>query len=265
MIEGVIFNTRNFSVHDGPGIRTTIFLKGCPLKCTWCHNPESQSKDIEQFSTTKSLGGKSFETNEIIGKHISVAQLLDEIKKDIPFFDESGGGVTLSGGEPLAQPEFTIELLRSCKSLGIHTALDTCGYAPWKVLEKTVSLTDLYLFDLKIIDNQKHIKHTGLSNGLILENLTKLADLAKPIHIRIPLVEGITDTTENLQAIKKIILELGCVQRIDLLPYHTLAKNKFKRFYVEYSLKDLGEYSKAKSQTILNDFKALAPMITVGG
>ena len=265
MLQGLIFNIKRFSVHDGHGIRTTVFLKGCPLKCKWCHNPESKSFNIEQFEKLKQLGSKSFELVEKVGRGYTISSILEEIKKDIPFFEESGGGVTLSGGEPLAQSDFTIELLKACKSMGINTTLDSCGYAPWEVMEKTIPLTNLYLYDLKIIDNQEHVKQTGVSNRLILENLTKLAETAKAIHIRIPLVEGITDTARNIQAIKGIIVQLGSIQRIDLLPYHTLAKQKFQKFYGKYSLEHLSEYPKAKSQEIQKEFSGLAPVVSIGG
>lgn len=265
MSEGIIFNIRNFSVHDGPGIRTTVFLKGCPLNCKWCHNPESQRFDIERFEKTKSLGSRSFFSYENVGKKYTVARLLDEVTKDTPFFEESGGGITLSGGEPLAQPEFTIELLRVFKSLGINTALDTCGYAPWKVVEKTIPFTDVFLYDIKIIDNQEHVNQTGVSNRLILENLKQLAESAKTIHIRIPLVEGITDSENNLQAIINVINNLKSVKRIDLLPYHTLAKHKFQKFYGNYSLDYLNEYPKIKSQEILKKFLGVAPVVSLGG
>ncbi|HPE18008.1 MAG TPA: glycyl-radical enzyme activating protein [Tenuifilaceae bacterium] len=265
MSEGIIFNIRNFSVHDGPGIRTTVFLKGCPLNCKWCHNPESQRFDIERFEKIKNLGSRSFVSLENVGKKYTVAKVLDEVTKDTPFFEESGGGITLSGGEPLAQPEFTIELLRVFKSLGINTALDTCGYAPWKVVEKTIPLTDVFLYDIKIIDNQEHINQTGVSNRLILENLKQLAESAKTIHIRIPLVEGITDSENNLQAIINVINNLKSVKRIDLLPYHTLAKHKFHKFYGKYSLEYLNEYPKIKSQEILKKFLGVAPLVSLGG
>jgi pyruvate formate lyase activating enzyme len=170
-MKGMIFHTRSFSVHDGPGIRKSIFLKGCPLRCKWCHNPESHTFEYEQINTNQQLGNKSFVQTKTIGKLVSIDDLMQEIRADIPFFDESDGGVTLTGGEPLAQPEFTVELLNACKNEGIHTALDTCGHASTNDFARTIQNTNLYLFDLKLASSDAHKQYTGVDNGLILQNL----------------------------------------------------------------------------------------------
>lgn len=261
----MIFHTRSFSVHDGPGIRKSIFLKGCPLRCKWCHNPESHYFDEEEVHSFQKLGSKSFEQVKTVGRLVSVDDLMHEIRADIPFFDESGGGVTLTGGEPLAQPLFTLELLNACKNEGIHTALDTSGNVSNKDFERTIEHTDLYLFDLKLASAHEHKKYTGADNRLILQNLKLASDSAKPIIIRIPLVEGITDTTDNLEGIKSIIASHKGIARIDLLPYHSLAKHKFVMSKKNYSLADMDNYSLNKAHTIANSFNGLAPIISVGG
>lgn len=265
MIEGTIFNIRSFSVHDGPGIRTTVFFKGCPLNCLWCHNPESQNFYTEEFSLKRQLGDKSVAVAETIGKRYSVNEIVDDLLKDLPFFDESGGGVTLSGGEPLSQPEFCIELIRILKSKGIHVALDTCGYTPWRVMEATIPFIDLYLFDIKLIDNEQHKKYTGVENEIILANLKNLAKTRKTINMRFPLVEGITDTNDNIKGIAKFLSDIDCTQHIDLLPYHTLAKSKFKRFYGEYTLDSLSDYPKEKAELIKVEFEKIFNKVTIGG
>ena len=264
-MKGMIFHSRSFSVHDGPGIRKSIFLKGCPLRCEWCHNPESHQFDTEEVRSSQKLGSKSFDETKTIGKLVSVEGLMQEIRADIPFFDESGGGVTLTGGEPLAQPNFTVALLSACKNEGIHTALDTSGHASSKDFERTIEHTDLYLFDLKLASADAHKKYTGVDNRLILQNLKLASEAGKRIIIRIPLVEGITDTAENIEGIKSIIASHRGITRIDLLPYHSLAKHKFEMSNKKYSLEDMDNYSQSKAQTIANSFIGLAPIISVGG
>ncbi|MDD2278139.1 MAG: glycyl-radical enzyme activating protein [Bacteroidales bacterium] len=264
-MKGMIFHTRSFSVHDGPGIRKSIFLKGCPLRCKWCHNPESHSFECEQVNSTQQLGSKCFDQTKTIGKLVSIEGLMQEIRADIPFFDESGGGVTLTGGEPLAQPLFTAELLRSCKNEGIHTALDTCGHASTKNFERTIEQTDLYLFDLKLASANAHKQYTGVDNRQILQNLKLASDSAKPIIIRIPLIEGITDTNENLEGIKSIIASHKNIIRIDFLPYHSLAKHKFEMSNKNYSLSQMENYLLSKAQAIADSFKGVAPIISIGG
>ncbi|PKP39695.1 MAG: glycyl-radical enzyme activating protein [Bacteroidetes bacterium HGW-Bacteroidetes-15] len=190
---------------------------------------------------------------------------MDEIRADIPFFDESGGGVTLSGGEPLAQPNFAIALLKACKLEGVHTAIDTCGFASKDIFEQSIPYTDLYLFDLKLADSKEHLQYTGVDNKMIIENLRFLSSVGKRIVIRIPLVEGITDTKHNINGIKSILSTIKGIQRIDVLPYHSLAKHKFTQCNREYTLSDLGNYPMAKAKKIEVEFDGLAPVISVGG
>ncbi len=269
---GWYFDTHRFSVHDGPGIRTTVFLKGCPLACQWCHNPESQDpkpqKIVHQARCLRcgacvevcpvdgvSLTAEGIQTDltvctscaacmnaclsgasEIIGKEISVGELLDLIKRDEVFYDESGGGVTFSGGEPMSQIRFLEAALQCVHTAGIHTALDTCGYAPWESFLRVLPFTDLILYDLKLVDEADHIRYTGVSNQLILENLYRLNQHNHEIWLRIPVIPGINDHPENIQASLKIALSIKNLKRVSLLPYHEIALTKYAGLDKTYHL-----------------------------
>lgn len=215
---GVISNIQRFTVHDGPGIRLTVFLQGCPLSCWWCHNPESikQCKvdDVDDY------------------QRLSVPALMHEIKKEIIFMDESGGGVTFSGGEPMMQALFMEQVLEACVEEEIHTAVDTSGLVSTDTFDSLIDKPDLFLYDLKIIDNHLHKKYTGASNVLILKNLETLNKLKKEVHIRIPLIPEITDTTENIDGIISLLHQLPNINKVNLLPYHTIAEAKYDRLNI---------------------------------
>ena len=217
------------------------------------------------MQATLRLGNIEFNQSKTVGRFVSVNELMDEIRPDIPFFEESGGGVTLTGGEPLSQPSFAIALLQACKREGIHTALDTCAYAPQDIVEQTIPLTDVYLFDLKLADTSSHKEYTGMGNEIILDNLKLLSSKNQNIIIRIPLVEGITDTAENLEGLKTIIKSTKGIQRIDLLPYHAMAKHKFRQCNRHYALNDMENYPLAKAEEVAHSFEGLAPLICIGG
>ncbi|UCB42952.1 MAG: glycyl-radical enzyme activating protein, partial [Dehalococcoidales bacterium] len=263
--EGVIFNIQTYSIHDGPGIRTTVFLKGCPLRCLWCQNPESQLLQPEIFfDSEKCTGcgkcvqacpegaieiheGRSRtdrglcqgigkcaevcpnEARSLMGKHVTAGEVFKEVAADSIFYQRSGGGVTLGGGEPLAQPKFAISLLKLCKDAGIHTALDTCGYARWETVKQVLEFVDLVLYDFKHMDPVEHEKYTGVSNDLILENVKRIHhDLSVPSIARIPVIPGYNDSVENIEATAKfIITELGNETNVHLLPYHRLGESKY--------------------------------------
>ena len=273
-IKGIVFDIRKYSIHDGPGIRTTIFLKGCPLRCWWCHNPESQDPAIEMIfhenrcircgacldcctHDAVSWNGQgpvidrercercgicadacTAEARERIGREMNVAQVMVEVERDIAFYDESGGGVTLSGGEPLLQGDFALALLRSCKEKEIHTALDTCGFAPWKRLEQVEGFVDVFLYDLKLIDAAKHRRFTGRSNSLILRNLQALSQRGHKITLRVPIIPGINDDEATARQIGSYAAALPHVQGIDLLPYHHIGMDKYSRLNSVYKLAD---------------------------
>lgn len=227
---GIIFDLKKYAIHDGPGIRTTVFLKGCPLDCWWCHNPESRHPKPE-----KPAGGKMQKRSSllksahgIVGKTVTPDEVLHEVEKDTIFYDESGGGATFSGGEPLVQIEFLQALLEGCKQRGIHTAVDTSGYAPPELFDRVYDSVDLFLYDLKLIDDESHKKYTGVSNHLILDNLKRLAARGAKVLPRIPLIPGITDTGENLSRILFLLRSLDSISRIDLLPYNRIGEGKYE-------------------------------------
>ncbi len=265
---GTVFDISKYAVHDGPGIRTTVFLKGCPLDCVWCHNPESKKIGAETtVKTTRSrpLKLSYTETKDVIGREVTVEEVMKEIEKDLIFYEESGGGVTFSGGEPLMQPAFLESLLKSCKEKAIHTAVDTSGFANWDVFEKILDYIDLFLFDLKIMDEVNHVKYTGVSNKIIKRNLIRLSEAGKKMRIRIPLIPGITDTEENLREIIYFLSPIKNIKEVDLLPYNELSEGKYKRFSKENGLKDLKMQSQEKIDKIINIFKPYGYEITVKG
>ena len=251
---GIIFDIKRFALHDGPGIRTTVFFKGCPLRCWWCQNPES-IRTLPEKIKTNSLSAsynKSCE-EEMFGREYSVEEVMKEVLKDRIFYDESGGGVTFSGGEPMMQNNFLKELLINCKNNYIQTAVDTSGYFPSRFIDEIYDFTDLFLFDIKLIDDELHKKFTDVSNKLILENLKHLANLGEKVILRIPLIPGITDTEENLVAISSVASTLKNIKRIDLLPYNEIAESKYKRLNKPSSLGAL----KSQSETELNNIKSV--------
>ncbi len=235
-VKGIIFDLKKYAVHDGPGIRTTVFLKGCPLDCWWCHNPESRERHPQTVRrpVLQDANGRSFqEGEETIGWEVTVAEVLREIEKDVIFYDRSGGGVTFSGGEPLLQIDFLEALLQECKTRDLHTTVDTTGYASWETLERIVPLTDLFLYDLKLLDGKLHRKYTGVSNRLILQNLEKLVQAGAKIIVRVALIPGFTDSPENLLQIARYLKKFPAIRRIDLLPYNPIGEAKYPKFGME--------------------------------
>ena len=251
MRSGVIFDIEHGSFVDGPGIRTTVFFKGCNLKCAWCHNPESQSfKPQLLFYRDKCTGcGKCREVcpnqlehcdlcgkctiycpvnaRKLCGESWDVEQLLGEILQDKEFFENTDGGVTFSGGECMLPPEFLGVILRKCKESGIHTAVDTAGNVPWSSFERILPDTDLFLYDVKCFDDARHRDCTGVGNRLILENLGKLLELGQNVLIRIPVIPGINDRVEEMEAIRAFLNSHGKPVGVELLPYHRLGENKY--------------------------------------
>lgn len=224
----LIFNIQKFSVHDGPGIRTTVFFKGCPMRCLWCHNPESQRALAERM---EDKDGKE----EEVGRRYPVAELAKLLAKDQIFYEQSGGGVTLSGGEVMAQDmEYVVSLLQSLKRVGIHTAIDTCGDVPVQNYEKVLPYADLFLYDLKLMDTQKHEKYTGVSNERVLANLKYLGSQGAAIDLRLILVKDVNVDLADIQAIADWLKgEQVGVERISLLPYHDFGRDKYRRLHRE--------------------------------
>jgi pyruvate formate lyase activating enzyme len=210
---GRIFDIKRFSSHDGPGIRSTVFLTGCPLRCAWCHNPEA-------FAAQDETGGNV--------RDVTVPDLIRELERDIPYYDASGGGVTISGGEPLFQSRFVFDLLRACRKRELHTALDTCGLVDSALLTEASSLTDIILYDLKAMDSAVHGDWTGAPNSKILENLRLLGNLDVNVWIRLPLIPGVNDDTRNVDAMIDFLSGTR-FRRISILPYHRIADAKYQR------------------------------------
>jgi pyruvate formate lyase activating enzyme len=254
---GIVFDLRKYSIQDGPGIRTTVFFKGCPLKCWWCHNPESRKLQPEiRIRTTrkKCLSLSYSEKRDVFGREVTADEIMQEIEKDIIFYDQSGGGVTFSGGEPLMQPEFLYTLLIHCKQKGIHTAIDTSGYAPFEIFEIIYEVSDLFLYDIKLIDEQEHIRYIEISNYKILQNLMLLTQKGNKVIVRIPLIPGITDTEANIKNIIAFLLKLEHIPPVDLLPYNVIGEDKYKRLRKKPKLKNLKRQSEGTLNSICNIF-----------
>jgi pyruvate formate lyase activating enzyme len=225
MSTGVVFDIREFSVHDGPGIRTTVFLKGCPLTCIWCHNPEGQSIDPQVI---RSPAGA-----RLAGTMYTAAELADYLNAQAEILRNNEGGVTFSGGEPLLQADFVAEVIDQLNH--IHVVLDTCGYGAEEDFHNLLVRSDLIYFDLKLIDRTSHIRYTGCENELILDNLGRMSASGKPFVIRVPLVPGVTDTNTNLEAIARLVAGLPGLERVDLLPYNRAAGAKYRSIGREFT------------------------------
>lgn len=288
-----VINLQKCSIHDGPGIRSTVFFKGCPLKCVWCHNPESQAYTREVLYNEEKCSRceacikvcphgaiykddekvcLNFEkcdqcetcldycinnAREIAGTVYTAKELVDELYKDRMFYEESGGGVTLSGGEVMAQDmDYIIDVARRCKGKGFHLAIDTCGFAKTENYENILEYADLFLYDMKLIDNEKHIKFTGKSNELILKNLEFLSNNKANINIRIPLIVGVNVDDDNLE-VKKMIefLKPLNIKAVSLLPYHNIGKHKYSRLYKTYEGEEFEKPSDEKMEEIKDLFE----------
>ncbi|NLJ57993.1 MAG: glycyl-radical enzyme activating protein [Tissierellia bacterium] len=300
MITANIFNIQKFSIHDGPGIRTTVFFKGCPLKCMWCHNPESQesknqilynSEDctlcgtcvkvcpenaikIENNILTTDLKKCNFcglceiyciqGVRQIVGKDYTLDQVVKEVLKDRVFYEKSNGGVTVSGGEPLIYIDFVEELFKKLKEENIHTAVDTSGAVNFEALERIAKYTDLFLYDIKLMDNEKHKKFIGSSNRLILENLIKLSKIHNNINIRMPIVEGVNATVDHIEKTMNFIEKLN-VRKINLLPYHSIGKHKYSKLALDYREEEMSKPSEEKMQHFKAILESKGYEVKIGG
>jgi len=266
-LNGHIFDIKRFALHDGPGIRTTVFLKGCSLLCWWCQNPES-IRELSETITVKSFSqsyNNQCEEDTVFGKQYSVKELMSELVRDRVFYDESSGGITFSGGEPLIQHKFVSECLKECKIVGLKTAIDTSGYVPIEAFKSVYDYTDIFLYDIKLINDDQHLKFTNVSNKLILKNLQELTSLGNKVVLRIPLIPDITDTKKNLSDIVAFIASLKYVKQIDLLPYNKIAESKYKRLNKPSLIGDLKTQSEEKLLEMKSFFDGLNIKVSLRG
>lgn len=261
MTVGTLFKIKRYALHDGPGIRTTVFFKGCPLSCRWCHNPEGIDPNPQRMSRRTSSG----DIDETVGSVVGVDALVKEIEKDVLFYDESGGGVTFSGGEPLSQPTFLDALLTACHHREIHVALDTSGFAPAAVVDRILPRLQLVLFDLKIMDADRHRRYTGVSNRIILENLKRIAGSGTPVRLRLPLIPGMTDDDANLTDIVRFAGSLETLDGIDLLPFHRIGEEKYRRLGLVDTMAGASPLSPLRVAEIKDIFEREGFVVTLGG
>jgi len=264
-MKGLIFDIKHYAIHDGPGIRQTIFFKGCALGCWWCHNPESRSYEPVTFLKKEKIDGRKVEVTETVGKEYSLSELLKIIEKDRVFFEESDGGVTFSGGEPLQQYDFLLEVLKECKKKDIHTCLDTTGFVKQEKIVKVAQYTDLFLYDIKHIDNEQHRKFTGVSNEVILDNLRFLDSIGKDIWIRYVLIPGINDDEGDLLKMLAFLGELKHKHMVNILPYHKIGNHKYQQFGLEYKMDGVEEPAKEHVEEVASLFSKAGFEVMVGG
>jgi pyruvate formate lyase activating enzyme len=299
--KGLVFDIKKYAIHDGPGIRTTVFFKGCPLQCLWCHNPESWKAHVELgFRKGRCAGcGQCVEacpheaislvesrpvtdvekcvlcvrcvdvcpagTRQIIGRETTVSEVMAEVERDVIFYDQSGGGVTFSGGEPLMQPDFLLALLNQCRMLNIHTAVDTSCYAEPEIADSIAERADLFLCDIKHMDDEMHKRFTGVGNELILENIRRIAQADKRIVIRIPVIPGFNDETANIEATGKFAASLPGVGRIDILPFNRGGAEKSARLMGEIKSMRVETPDEDKMSEIAENLKKYVFDVNIGG
>lgn len=257
--KGRIFDIQRYSVHDGPGIRTIVFLKGCVLRCRWCCNPESQEYKIQ---TMKVLG-----KDKVIGRDVTVVEMIAEVEKDRAYYRRSGGGLTLSGGESLCQPEFARDMLRAAKEHGINTALESMACAPYEVIESILPYLDLYLMDIKHTNPEKHKAFTGRANDLMMENARKVALSGQTkLIIRVPVIPTFNDTVEEIQGIASFADTLPGVKQIHLLPYHRLGQDKYEGLGRPYLMEGILPPTQEKMDTLKKAAEAASSLkVQIGG
>ena len=257
-VKGRIFDIQKYSIHDGPGIRTIVFLKGCPLRCKWCCNPESQSVEIQ----TMLQEGKP----KVTGRDVSVQEVMAEVRKDMPHYRRSGGGLTLSGGEALLQPDFAQALLLAASEMGINTAMESTGFAPYEVIEnKILPWLDLYLMDIKHMSSAKHKLFTGQPNEQILSNAKRIADSGQELIIRVPVVPSFNDTAQEILQIAQFTRSLHKVKQLHLLPYHRLGQDKYDNLGRKYTLKHIEPPTNEHMEELKKVAQTMGLHVQIGG
>jgi pyruvate formate lyase activating enzyme len=266
-MNGLIFSVKRYSIHDGPGIRVTFFMKGCPLSCIWCHNPEGISPLAEKVTHTNRVGEREFCDNVEVGKYYSVKRIIEILGKERVFIEQSGGGVTFSGGEPMLQFEFLKEALKACKENGYHTAIDTSGYSPAMNYNSIVPYTDLFLFDIKHMEDSCHYELTGVSNSGILDNYRLILETGKDIWVRIPVIPDLNDNADHMESLKQFILKTKTksLKKICLLPFHRIGSWKYRRFNLPYRMESVKSPSKEEMQRLKEFFSETGVKVKVGG
>lgn len=303
-VQGLLLDIDKFASHDGPGIRTTVFLKGCPLSCIWCHSPESRLSRPQllyqadrcngcwvcvevcphsALAVQGEPGAESVVLNrslcdvcgqcaevcypgalKVAGSVVSVGELVAEVRKDIAYFESSDGGVTLSGGEPARQPAFSYHFLLACREEGIHTALETTGYARWDVMASLASVTDLFLYDVKFVDSAAHKRYTGVDNHVILDNLRRLSETGTDIHVRVPCITGVNDSPEQIAALSQLVADMG-LTHIVLLPFNGAAGAKYEWLGCDFALPNAVTQSDETMNELADICRRAGLQVQVGG
>jgi pyruvate formate lyase activating enzyme len=266
-MKGLVFSVKKYSVHDGPGIRVTFFLKGCPLRCRWCHNPEGISKYPQNIRQDRKIGEKEFFYEEVAGKYYTVDDVLSILEKERVFIEKSMGGVTFSGGEPMMQRGFLLECLKACRKNGYHTTIDTSGYASEEDFLSVIPFTDLFLFDIKHLDNIKHQELTGAPNSTILSNLNLILKHKCNVIIRFPVIPGCNDDIVHLKKLRQFLSgsESFKPEKLCLLPFHKTGASKYRRMGIPYTMEDTEQPSKLRMTELKEFFVETGLKVRIGG
>lgn len=266
-MKGLIFSIKRYAIHDGPGIRVSFFMKGCPLDCWWCHNPEGKDPGKRTVERIDRVGEREFRSQEQVGQEYTPEEIVAKAEADRVFMEHSGGGVTFSGGEPLLQPEFLFETLTLLKRAGFHTAVDTSGYAGQDILKLVMPVTDLFLYDLKHTDPEVHKKFTGMSNDIIISNLDMLLADGKDVMIRIPVIPGVSADATYIGSLRSFIATRnnGHIQEINLLPYHKTGSSKYRRFEMTDRMSSASHVTNSQLDEYIEILKPLGIHIKKGG
>lgn len=266
-MKGLIFNIKRFAIHDGPGIRTTFFMKGCPLDCWWCHNPEGRESSPRTVERTDRLGDREFRTTEIVGRNYTIDEIVKLAEKDKIFMEQSGGGVTFSGGEPLLQPLFLLETLVALKTKGFHTAVDTSGFAPPDMLKAVIPYTDIFLFDIKHVDDEMHIKYTGVSNEPVISNFKMLLSEGSGVAVRVPVIPGVTASADYMRKLLRFLESnwSDSIREVDLLPYHRTGSSKYRRFDIADRMSGSDQVSDSSLDEFIDILSPLGIAVKKGG